>query len=127
MRIYMFQTLPSNDYYRNITRNLLNKGKKAYLSQAQLSEMQITPMYAEGYKTYTGHILTKLEAETLNKFTIELNRETCIATREYLLDARHQMLCIIAENISPKQIRAAEQAQEAKLAEEMKNKKASYC
>lgn len=96
----MYQTIPNFEYYKAQERDLISRGKNAYLSFTELKEVQEDEnSYKEGYQTYTGHCLTKVEAEALNKYTKDLNRTTAIHMREYLKDRRHQFFCIFANNI----------------------------
>lgn len=112
----MFQLLPKWNHYQQIERDLLRKKQQAYLTLEQLHDMQIDEnAYKEGDKTYTGRLLSKYEAECLNRFSSELNRERSVHVREYLKDARHQAFCIAAENISVDQITEAEKARDKRL------------
>lgn len=96
----MYQTIPDFSYYKKQERELLASHKKAYLSFEELKAIQEDEgLYKEGYKTYTGHVLTQAEANALNKYTVDLNRTTAIHMREFLKDKRHQLFCIIAQNI----------------------------
>lgn len=100
----MFQKLPSAEYYKEIERNLARHGKPTSLDLNQLKEQFDSSLYQEGYVTYTGYVLTPQDANALNKYTEELNRTRCIAARHLLLDKRHQMFCIIAQEIQPSDI-----------------------
>ena len=100
----MFQTTPSAEYYKEIERNLARNGKSTSLTPDELKENFDSSLYKAGYTTYTGYVLTEHDANALNIYTQELNRTRCIATRHYLLDKRHQMFCIIAQEISPSEL-----------------------
>ena len=98
----MFQLLPTWEHYKQIERDLLKKKQKAYLTFEDLeAEKQDESFYKEGMATYTGYTLNKAEADSLNRYTWELNRTRAVHVREYLKDRRHQELCIAAEQISP--------------------------
>ena len=101
----MYQVLPSSEFYKQIERNLANSGKPTSLSFEQLKESFDPYLYIAGYKTYTGYVLSQADADCLNNYTWELNRTRCISTRQLLLDKRHQMFCIIAEEKTPSELR----------------------
>ncbi len=100
----MFQKLPSAEYYKEIERNLARNSRPTSLSLNELKEQFDAYEYKAGYKTYTGYVLTDADANVLNQYTKELNNTRCIASRHLLMDKRHQMFCIIAEEIDSKQI-----------------------
>lgn len=93
----MYQSIPDIKQYKKQERDLVMRGKKAYLTFIELDSMQEDDqLYSEGYKTYTGYCLTHTEAEILNNFTKDLNRTTAIHMRNYFKDKRHQSLCLYA-------------------------------
>lgn len=97
----MYQNIPNYSYYKNQERELVSRSKKAYFSFNELVALKEDEnSYQEGYQTYTGHRLTKVEANALNKYTKDLNRTTAIHVREFLKDKRHQLFCIFALQIA---------------------------
>lgn len=100
----MFQTLPSANYYKEIERYLARNGKPTSLTFEELKAEFDGYQYSVGYKTYTGYELTQADVNVLNNYTREINSTRCIASRHLLLDKRHQMFCIIAEQLNHSQI-----------------------
>ena len=120
----MYQTLPSAEYYTQFERQLVKNGERTSLSLEELAQEQITTRFEEGYKTYTGYQISQVEAESLNKYIDELNRTRCLKTREYFKDRKHQLLVIIAEQMTPSQIREEDNKVYA-IREEQARKKAA--
>lgn len=104
----MYQAIPSVEHYKNITRQLARQNQPTALSPVELANSQQPLVYKEGYRTYTGYILSQHDADNLNAWTEQLNRTHCIATRSYFADRRHQELVIIAEQLTPEDIYALE-------------------
>lgn len=111
----MFQILPTEEHYNQIERDLLSRNQAICLTVKELQEQQDTYRSQAGYVTYTGYVLTQVDADCLNRITDELNRTQSIKVREYLKDRRHQQFCIIAEQITPEQIHKAQLARDKKL------------
>lgn len=96
----MYQAIPSANNYNEIERELLRNNKPISLTINELNQTQEELSYKDGYKTYTGYILTQADADALNFWTEELNRTRCIKTREYYKDRRHQQFCIISQQLT---------------------------
>lgn len=108
----MFQTLPSEEHYKQIERDLINRKQPICLTDVELADAQEVPKCVAGGTTYTGYVLSQFDADCINRFTEELNRTKSIKVREYLKDRRHQQFCIIAEEITVEQLYKAESNRE---------------
>lgn len=54
--------------------------------------METSRIAIAGYRTYTGHILTQAEADILNKFEAEIERNP---NNELLKDNKHKLFTMI--------------------------------
>ena len=65
-----------------------------FLSELELSQQQ-QPLFEAGYVAMNNTIFSKADMDGYNAYTLELNRERCKKTREFLLDQRHRYFCLV--------------------------------
>lgn len=66
-----------------------------YLSFDDLARLEESMLQAP-YQCHNGVVLNATQVAQYNRYTLDLNNERCVKTRDYLKDNRHKMFCLLS-------------------------------